>query len=233
MANREQDLGRRRKWKLEGFENWKQWSNLTMLELMESGIWDVVSGDREPPNNARERTKLAKDKAKVAWIIKSDVSDALFLRIENDNDPKTCWNTLREESSQTGQDVVYALLSEAVQYPATKKVEGLTGKPIINHRLAEITSIIDRLLAAVEEGHDVWDDVKLVLLLNITLKEAANSQASNEVQILRDHATGFEIEATAMTARMKRGRPKSAIAGKNKSIPATSTPPIEDIECWE
>lgn len=165
MADTEQDLGRRRKRKLEGFENWKQWSNLTMLELMDSGIWDVVSGDRDPPTRARERTKLAKDKAKAAWIIKSDVSDALFLRIENDNDPETCWNTLREISSQTGQDVVYALLSEAVQYPATKKVEGLTGKPIINHRLAEITSIIDRLLVASKEGHDVWDDVKLVLLL--------------------------------------------------------------------
>lgn len=66
MANIEQDLGRRRKRKLEGFENWKQWSNLIMLELIESGIWDVVSGDRDPSNNARERTKLAKDKAKAA-----------------------------------------------------------------------------------------------------------------------------------------------------------------------
>ncbi len=138
-----------------------------------------------------------------------------------------------------------------MQYPATKKVEGLTGKPIINHRLAEITSIIDRLLAAVEEGHDVWDDVKLVLLFeslpsefdkrkaytlanqNITLKEARTSLASNEVQTLRDYATGLEIKATPMTARMKRGQPKSAIAGKNKLTPATSTTPIEDVECWE
>lgn len=219
-----------------------------MLELIESGIWDVVSGDRDPPNNARERTKLAKDKAKAAWIIKSDVSDALFLRIENDNDPETCWNTLREISSQTGQDVVYALLSEAVQYPAAKKVEGLTGKPLINHRLAEITSIIDRVLAASKEGHDVWDDVNLVLLLeslppqfdqrkayilanqSITLKEVATSLANNEIQIFRDLATGLEIEATAMTARMKRGRPKSSIAGKDTSIPATTTTPVE---CWE
>lgn len=88
MANTEQELGRRRKRKLEGFENWKQWSNFKILELMESRITDVVSGDRGPPNNARRRTKLAQDKAKVAWIIKSDVSDALFLRIQDDNDPK-------------------------------------------------------------------------------------------------------------------------------------------------
>lgn len=251
MATTEQELGRRRKRKLEGFENWKQWSNLTMLELMESGIWDVVSGERDPPNNARERTKLAKDTAKAALIIKSDVSDALFLRIENDNDPSTCWNTLRETSSQTGQDVVYALLSEAVQYPATKKAEGLTGKPIVNHRLAEITSIVDRLLAAVEEGQNIWDDVKLVLLLeslppefdqrkayilanqNITLREAATSLASNEVQILRENATGLEIEATAMTARTKRGRPRSITASKDKSAPATAITPLEDLECWE
>ena len=76
--------------------------------------------------------------------------------------------------------------------------------------------MIDYLL-----GHDVWDDVKLVLLLeslppefdqwkayilanqNITLKEAATFLASNAVQILRDHATGLKIEATTMTARMK------------------------------
>lgn len=68
---------------------------------------------------------------------------------------------------------------------------------------------------------------------NITLKEAAASLASNEAQILREHATGLEIEAAAMTARMKRGRPKSTIAGKDKSIPATSTIPIADVECWE
>ena len=58
-------------------------------------------------------------------------------------------------------------LKPSNKYPATKEVEGLTRKPIINHRLAEITSIIDRLLAASKEGHDVWDDVKLVLLLGV------------------------------------------------------------------
>ena len=78
-----------------------------MRELMESGIWDVGSGDRDPPNNACSRTKLAKDKAKAAGIIKSDISDALFLRIENDNDPETCWNTLGETASQTGQDTFF------------------------------------------------------------------------------------------------------------------------------
>ena len=65
---------------------------------------------------------------------------------------------------------------------------------------------------------------------NIRLKEAATSLASNDVQILRDHATGLEIEATAMTAKMKRGQSKPAIVGKDKAISAT---PIEDIECWE
>ncbi len=78
MANKEQDLGRRRKQKLEGFENGKQWSNLTLLELMESGIYDIVIGGQYPPNNACKRMKLAKDKPRAAWIIKSDVSDAFF-----------------------------------------------------------------------------------------------------------------------------------------------------------
>ena len=35
MANTEQDLVCCQKKKLEGFEDWKQWCNLTMLELMQ------------------------------------------------------------------------------------------------------------------------------------------------------------------------------------------------------
>ena len=38
---------------------------------------------------------------------------------------------------------------------------------------------------------------------NIILKEAATFLTNNEVQIFRDHATGLEIEATAMTAKIK------------------------------
>lgn len=70
-----------------------------MLGLMESGIWDVVTEDCEKPGNARKRTKFVKDKAKAAYIIKPDVSDALFLHIEDDNNPESCWTTL-------GQDIV-------------------------------------------------------------------------------------------------------------------------------
>ena len=212
---------------------------------MELWIWDVVSGDRDPPNNTRKQTKLAKDKAKAAWIIKFNVSNAFFFWIKNDNNPETCWNTLQETSSQTGQDVVYALFSEVVQYPTTRKVKGLTRKTIIKHYLVEITSIIDRLLAAVEEGHDIWDDMKLILFFkslsqefdqqkayilasqNITLRKIATSFASNEVQILRNHATKLEIEEIAMTARIKQRWSKSVIAGKVKVTSATF---IEDVE---
>lgn len=94
----------------------------------------------------------------------------------------------------------------------------------------------------------MWDNVKIVLLLeslppefdqqkayilvnqNITLKEAATFLASNEVQIFRDHATGLEIKATAMIARMKQRQSKSAIIGKDKAISAKL---IEDVEYWE
>lgn len=37
-----------------------------MLELIESEIWDIVSGNQNTPNNAYKQTKLAKDKVKVA-----------------------------------------------------------------------------------------------------------------------------------------------------------------------
>lgn len=46
---------------------------------MESKIWDIVSGDRDPPNNTHKGTKLAKDKTQEVWIIKSDIFDAFFL----------------------------------------------------------------------------------------------------------------------------------------------------------
>lgn len=51
--------------------------------------------------------------------------------------------------------MVYALFSEAMQYPAIRKFKGLTKKPIINNYLAEIISIIDRLLATVDKGYDI------------------------------------------------------------------------------
>ena len=70
----------------------------------------------------------------------------------------------------------------------------------------------------------------ILTIQNIILKEVATFLASNEVQILRDHATGLKIEATVITARMKQEQSKSAIAGKDK---ATSATPIEDIQCWE
>ena len=143
------------------------------------------------------------------------------------------------------------LRAQLADNAAAKKGKRLAGKPFINHRLAEITSIIDTLLAVVEEEHNVWDNFKLVLLLeslppefdrrkayilanqNITLREAATPLASNEAQILRENATGLEIETTAMTARTKRGRPRSTTVKKDKSVPATATTPLEDVDCWK
>lgn len=110
------------------------------------------------------------------------------------------------------------------------------------------TSIIDRLLVTVEKRYNVQDDMKLVLLLkslspkfdqqktyilanqNTTLKKAATSLAGNEFQILRDYTTGLEIETTIITAKMKQGQSKLAIAGKNKIISAIL---IKDVEYQE
>lgn len=64
-------------------------------------------------------------------------------------------NTLQKMSSQIGQDIIYILFFETVQYSATKKVKEPIKKPIINYCLAKITSIIDRLLAAVGKKHNV------------------------------------------------------------------------------
>lgn len=102
-----------------------------------------------------------------------------------------------------------------------KKVERLMKKPIINYCFVKITSIIDRLFAVVEKKYNVWNNVKLVLLLetllsefdlqkvyilgnqNITLKKTTTSWVTNKVQIFRDYSIGLKKETIAMTAKMK------------------------------
>lgn len=131
-----------------------------------------------------------------------------------------------------------------MQHPATKKVEGLTEKPIINYCLTEISSIISKLLATVEKRYDVWDYVKFESLpaefdkqkayilanKNIILKETATFLASNKIQIFRDYTSGLEIEAIPMTTKIKQGQLKLFIVGKIKLTSAILTMPIEDVE---
>lgn len=54
-----------------------------------------------------------------------------------------------------------------------------------------------KLVLLLESLPPEFDQRKAYILANqnITLKGAATSLASNEVEILRDHATGLEIEA--------------------------------------
>lgn len=215
-------------------------------------VTDIVNEQRPIANTAPARAKLAKDNATASLIIKKDISDALFQRVESENTPRPVWNSLRDACSQTGQDVVYSLLQEAVQYPAAKKAEGLSNKPVVNDRMSALTSIIDRLLAAVDIGHNVWDDVKLVLLLeslpvefdarkayilanqNMTLKTAVTSLASNEVQILRENAIIGEVESSAMLTRSK-SRPRSQRERTltTRQPPMTDSTPISKVECWK
>lgn len=52
-------------------------------------------------------------------------------------------------------NIVYALFFKPVQYFAIKKVKRLMKKSIINHCLVKITSIINKLLTAVEKKHNM------------------------------------------------------------------------------
>lgn len=94
-------------------------------------------------------------------------------------------------------------------------------KSIINYHLAKLTKIIDRLFAAVQEKHNVWDNIKLVLLFknlslkfdqqqayilanqNIILKKVVSFLANNKVQIFKNHITNLKIKAITITTRMK------------------------------
>lgn len=58
-----------------------------------------------------------------------------------------------------------------MQYFTIKKVKKLTGKPIINHCLVKIISIINRLFAIIEKRYNIWDDIKLILLFESLLSE--------------------------------------------------------------
>lgn len=61
---------------------------------MESNIENIVSGSENLSNIAYKQIKFAKNKAKIVWSIKSNISNVFFLWIKNKNDFKIYWNTL-------------------------------------------------------------------------------------------------------------------------------------------
>lgn len=112
----------------------------------------------------------------------------------------------------------------------------------------EITSIINRLFILVEKKHNIWENMKLILLFenfppefdyqkvyiwtnqNITLKKITISLVSDNIQIFRDQAIGLKIQIIAIIAKIKQGQLKLAIVYKNKAILTTS---IKDIKYWK
>lgn len=57
----------------------------------------------------------------ATWIIKEGVNDNIFNNIINITDPKKMWEKLRVIYLQVGQDVIYFILQELLNYPRINK----------------------------------------------------------------------------------------------------------------
>jgi len=118
------------------------------------------------------------------------------------------WDRLQKVCTQIGQGVIYAGLRQLLLHPTTSKAEG--HEKSVNVRVSEIRSLIYRIKAAVEEDRDVWDDIALITLLEgipeeydakkesllnqmaVTMEDAQQILASEEVRIKADRQTGFK-----------------------------------------
>jgi len=72
--------------KLDGSKNYKTWSRHMQNTLIYNELWkDVCIGDKAPtkPNDARESAKWELKDEKALALLKSSVSDAMFVHIEN------------------------------------------------------------------------------------------------------------------------------------------------------
>lgn len=56
--------------KLEGFESWPQWADLTQVMLKEKEVWDVVDETRPEPTTPAQTRKKDKYNAIASKIIK-------------------------------------------------------------------------------------------------------------------------------------------------------------------
>lgn len=203
--------------KLKGFENWPRWSDITRLTLEAKGVWSLVDGNKPPlPQNATAKAieDRVKSTAKALKIIKKGVHPDLYPNIINKKDPKATWETLERVSSQVGQEVVYALLKEILNYPRKNKPKRYNKRATTI--FGEVSTLVDRLQNAVSDNRMIWKSIKIVVaadslhddfdhvvrpILHVgdkTLEQIQQIVTSTEQVNLADRATSVTSEAAMM-----------------------------------
>ena len=97
-------------------------------------------------------------------IILKGVSDQIAFNIMDLKDPKEMWDKLTSICTKIGQEVVYSILQELLNYPKINKPKGYD-KPVMQI-FAEVRYLCKRLRTAMTPGRDLWDTIAIVIALD-------------------------------------------------------------------
>lgn len=97
-------------------------------------------------------------------IIIKGVSSQITLNIINTNNSKNKYDMLKRIFSEVGQEIVYLVLQEILNYPRIHKLKRYI-KPEVEI-FAEIRLLCKRLKTRMIVGHDGFDTIAIVIILN-------------------------------------------------------------------
>ena len=163
MATKNDDYEKREK--LRGFKNWPQWADLTLAMLEEKEVWDVVDGLQAKPSTAVQTRKKEKNNAIASKIIKQEVSADLYINIIREKNPQRPWETLCLVCLEVGQEVIYSILKELLNYPRVAKPLGYKKKATTI--FAKVKQLVQQLQSAVTEQKTIWESITLVVALKL------------------------------------------------------------------
>lgn len=142
---------------------------LTQSMMIEKDVWNLISKEsQEPITNLSLFGKEAKENRMTIGItqriMKESISDQIRVNIMNLGDPKEMWNRLKAVCLEIGQEVVYLILQELLNYFATNKPKEFD-KPVVEI-FAKVRYLCKQLKAATIEGRDSIKTIAIVIALD-------------------------------------------------------------------
>lgn len=162
--------------------------------LLEKDVWDLIeTGPRPvPPAIWEQRNKENCMAVGTATrIIKEGVSDDIFNNIIGITDPREMWEKLRTVYSQVGQEVVYSILQELLNYLRNTKPKGF--EKSVMSIFADVRFLVKRLQSAITPNRDIWDSIAIVVALDSLHDDFETATAS---MLERGDKTIKEIETS-------------------------------------
>ena len=162
---------------LTGFENYNRWSDETGALIRREGLWKYIDpGAEEPAPGTAARQRHDKETAAVEVFIKSSITDDIYKNIEGIVNPKTVWDTLKQICSQAGQGMVLTTLNQLLSQSANLKAKGFEVN--IATRCGQASATARRLAGAVANPDDLWDAIKMAVVLQRLPSEYDHTVAS-------------------------------------------------------